>query len=316
MQDAPDPLALELVGLSRADWLRALQDLGEARGFLEPLGAAHHALFVEDGDTLVVTFESLPAIQALSEDGAPVGLEFVRELGWSQLAVISDRDTWFRDPDVYKFFDQLNDDGFFDDFEQVVFFGAGPCGYAAAAYSVACPGARVVAVQPQATLDPRLAGWDERFADKRRLCFTDRYGYAPEMLDAADHAFILYDPHEPLDAMHAALFHRSNVTRFRLPFMGSALLSDLLELDLLLPLLTSAAEGSLDVLTFSGLMRVRRDHPPYLRKLLARLESDGRSGLSEMLCENVVARMQAPRFRRKLEALRAARKATGSGTSD
>ncbi len=310
MQDTPDPLALDLVGLPYADWLSGLQELGDAHGFLEPLGQSHAALFVEDGDTLLVTFESFPAIQALSEDGAPNGLEFMRELGWSHLAVMSDRDTWFRDAEVYEFFDQLNDDGFFDDFERVVFFGAGPCGYAAAAFSVACPGARVLVLQPQATLDPRLAEWDERFADRRRLCFTDRYGYAPEMLDAADHAFVLYDPREPLDAMHAALFHRPNVTRLRMPFMGSALLGDMLELDLILPLLSAVAEGSLDVQTFSRLMRMRRDHPPYLRKLLTRLESDGRFGLAEILCENVVGRMQAPRFRRKLEALRAARRST------
>ncbi len=308
MQDAPEPIALDLVGLSHADWLKTLQELGEARGFLEPLGAQHNALFTEDGDTLVVTFESFPDIQALSEDGAPIGLDFVRELGWSNLAVITDRDTWFRDADVYEFFDHLNDDGFFDDFDRVVFFGAGPCGYAAAAFSVSCPGARVVAVQPQATLDPRICGWDGRFAGKRRLSFTDRYGYAPDMLDAADHAYVLFDPYEPLDAMHAALYRRSNVTRFRMPFMGNALLSDLLELDLLLPLLGAVADGRLDALTFSGLMRVRRDHPPYLRKLLARLEADGRLGLTEMLCENVAGRMQAPRFRRKLDALRSVRK--------
>jgi hypothetical protein len=50
--------------------------------------------------------------------------------------------------------------GFFDDFDQVVFYGAGQCGYAAAAFSVATPGATVVAIQPQATLDPRVTEWD------------------------------------------------------------------------------------------------------------------------------------------------------------
>jgi hypothetical protein len=42
------------------------------------------------------------------------------------------------------------DDGFFDEFEQVIFYGSGSSGYAAAAFSVAAPGATVIAVQPQA----------------------------------------------------------------------------------------------------------------------------------------------------------------------
>ena len=40
-------------------------------------------------------------------------------------------------------------------------------------------------MQPQATLDPRVAEWDDRFLHMRRTDFTDRYGYAPDMLDAA-----------------------------------------------------------------------------------------------------------------------------------
>ena len=65
---------------------------------------------------------------------------------------------WFRYPKVHAYFNRLVDDGFFDDLDKVVFYGAGPCGYAAATFSVAAPGATVVAIQPQATLDPRVTG--------------------------------------------------------------------------------------------------------------------------------------------------------------
>ena len=49
-------------------------------------------------------------------------------------------DTWFRDNRVYGYFDRLIADGFFEDFDTVIFYGAGSCGYAAAAFSVAAPG--------------------------------------------------------------------------------------------------------------------------------------------------------------------------------
>ncbi|KMK67335.1 hypothetical protein [Puniceibacterium sp. IMCC21224] len=304
--DETDLSSLDLRGLSGAEWLAALAKLGEQRGFFEPLGNAHSALFVEDGDTLLVSFETLPGIRALSDDGAPLGLEFVRELGWSHLALIASGDTWFRSRQVYAFFDQINDDGFFDEFSKVIFYGAGPCGYAAVAYSVSAPGAIVLALQPQATLNPRVADWDPRFAAQRRMNFTHRYGYAPEMMDAAQAGYVLFDPRERLDAMHAALFAGRNVTHFRLPFMGSALQTDLIELDLLFPLIRAAADDTLNTASFAELLRVRRDHVPYLRRLLAQLETNGRTRLAEMLCTNVVSRLPAPRFHRKLEALRAA----------
>lgn len=310
MQDETDLSKVNLSGLKRSQWIRAISKIGEDRGFSEPLGKRHHAVFVEAGNTLLVTFESLPGIETLSETATPLGWELVNKMGWSHLAVISGRDTWFRDGRVFEFFDALLDDGFFDDFDSVLFYGAGPCGYAAAAYSVAAPGARVVMLQPQATLDPRVTEWDERFSDKRRLNFTSRYGYAPDMLDAAQQAYVLYDPRETLDAMHSALFERSNVIRYRLPFMGDALQSDLLDLDLIVPILEAAASDTLDRERFAALLRARRIHPPYLRKLLSRLEQQGRLRLAEMLCQNVTRRLDAPRFRRRLDAIRAARLAS------
>ena len=80
------------------------------------------------------------------------------------------------------------DYGFFDELDQVVFYGSGPCGYAAAAFSVAAPGATVVAVQPQAKLDPRVTVWDSRHRKMRRADFTSRYGYAPDVLVIAEQA--------------------------------------------------------------------------------------------------------------------------------
>ena len=50
------------------------------------------------------------------------------------------------------------------------------------------------------------------------------------------------------------------------------------------------------------MMRARRDHPPYLRNLLASLDGDGREMLALALAQNVTSRMHAPRFTRRLSA--------------
>ncbi|KHQ53683.1 phosphoadenosine phosphosulfate reductase [Mameliella alba] len=300
MESHQSTFAPDLSHLSRSEWLGALRRIGEEQGFAEPMGKTHAAIFVEDGDTLIVSFESMSGIEALSETRTPIGFDMVGGAGWSSLSLLSHGDTWFRDPRVYAFFDQLQDDGFFDEFETVLFYGAGPCGYAAGAYSVTAPGARVLMLQPQATLDPRVAEWDDRFAEERRRDFTSRYGFAPEMIDAADKAWVIYDPRERLDAMHSALFEKPNVARYRAPFMGGALQADFRALDLLPGLLSAAAEDRLSPALFASMLRARRDHPPYLRRLLHRLDADGRTELTRILCENVVARMHAPRFRRRL----------------
>ncbi|MEM7520648.1 MAG: phosphoadenosine phosphosulfate reductase [Pseudomonadota bacterium] len=309
MKDETFTLETALVDLPQRAWLAAAEQIADEDGYVEDLGPNHHAIFIEDGTTLIVSFETLQGIQVLSDLAQPLGWDMIRAAGWSSLCLASNGDTWFRDPAVYAYFDRLADDGFFDEFDRVVFYGAGPCAYAAAAFSVSAPGAKVVAIQPQATLDPRLTEWDRRFTDLRKHDFTSRYGYAPEMLDAADQAFVLYDPYEQLDAMHAALFTRPNVTKLRMPFMGSALQTDLLEMEIWAPLLTAVAAGTLDRLAFAKLARARRDYRPYLRNLLDAVERDDRETLIEALCTNVATRLRGRRFVQRLNQLQAARAA-------
>ncbi|MCR8826516.1 hypothetical protein [Pseudosulfitobacter koreensis] len=303
MQNAADTFNPTLSGLSKDEWQGALAEIAGERGHFEHLGKRHFAAHVEQGDTLLVTFETVQGMRALSEDAIPMGWNMVRRHGWSHLCIGSDGDTWFRDPAVYAYFDRLIDDGFFDAYETVVFYGAGPCGYAAAAYSVASPGARVLAIQPQATLDVRVTDWDDRFVDMRRTDFSSRYGFAPDMLDAAAQAHVVYDPRETLDAMHAALFTRGNVQKLRTRHLGDAIQTHMINMDLIQPLLEQTAAGTLGTRSFAMLWRARRDYPPYLRAVLSALDIDKRTLLIRALCVNVTGRITAPRFARKLKEL-------------
>ena len=303
MQDGLEPYTLTLSDLSPAQWLEEMQELGDACGFFEPLGNHHNAAFIEKGDTLLVSFESLPAIQALSEDARPIGFDLAKAQDWSCLTVICNRDTWFRAGEVYGFFDQLTDDGFFEDFDRVIFFGAGPCGYAACAFSVAAPGATVIALEPQATLDPRMTEWDDRFVHMRKTNFTDRYGYAPDMLEAAKAAYVMYDPDDRLGAMHAALFERAGTKRFRARYLGGGMQSHLNQMGVLETLVTHAAEGTLDDRLFAELYRKRREHVLYCKKLFSVIEAQDRPAMAEAVCNYIVASFGALRNRSQLKAL-------------
>ena len=85
--------------------------------------------------------------------------------------------------------------------------------------------------------------------------------------------------------------------------MGDAIQTDLLEMDLLAPLLLAIADGSLTELDIAKMMRARRDHPPYLRNVLAALDGEQRETLAIALARNVTSRMHAPRFARRLAAI-------------
>lgn len=287
-----------------ADWFAALDEECEERGYFQPLGANHSSVFTDEGTTLLVTFETLAQIDPSNDDAEPLGFTLVAENGWSHLGIIAHSDTWFRDPAVYGYFDRLVDDGFFEDFDNVVFYGEGMCGYAAAAFSVAAPGATIIAIQPQATLDPTITEWDKRFTDKRRSCFTDRYGFAPDMLEAADRAFVFYDPEVTMDAIHASFFARPHVDLIRMRFFGGKLATSLISLGIRDQIINLAGDGKLTGVEIHKLLRARRGNGGYLRGLANALSDRNSHRLLATLCATVTNRMTAPRFKRRLVALR------------
>ncbi len=286
-----------------ADWLAAMETATEEDGYVQALGGRHWAFFHDDGPVLLVTFERAGAIRNYSPDHMPDGYRLARTKGWSHLCLIAEGDTRYRDPAVYRYFDRLIDDAFFEDFQNVLFYGTQMGAYAAAAYSVAAPGATVLAVQPVATLDPAVAGWDDRYRRARRLNFTDRFGFAPEMTEGAGQVFVIHDPTEREDAMHAALFHRAWVTHLRARRLGSSIEAALRKMNLFDRLLTEAAEGSLSPLSFARAFRERRTYGPYLRRLLALQTDAGRPAREMMICRSVVGRVKAPTFRKRLAEL-------------
>lgn len=300
MQDGGKLTDVALDGLEWEDWLARAEDILGDSGHVQPLGTRHAALFADRGTTLLVSFESHRQIEDMSQKSQPLGWQLAQALDWSHLCMACNGETWFRDRRVYGHMDRLIDDGFFEDFERVIFYGAGSCGYAAAAFSVAAPGAQVLAIQPQATLDPRIAEWDDRFLAMRRTDFDDRYGYAPDMLDAAAQAFVLYDPEIEPDAMHAALFTRPNVTKFRMRHLGPRLETALMRMNILFRMLAQLSAGKLDRLSLARLYRARHRDGGYQFSLLKATTRDDRHHLTTLLARSVLQQREAPPFRKAL----------------
>jgi hypothetical protein len=304
---------------SDADWLAIMDEIGSEAGYFSLLGKAHSAFFSDQGRVLLVSFETLSGIRAAGGGQMPLGYQIAAPRGWSSLTLVAHADTWFRDPSVWGYIDRLIDDAFFEDFDRVVFYGAGMGGYAAAAFSVAAPGATVLAIAPQASLSPEVAEWDRRFPAARRADFDSRFGYAPEMVDGAAQVYVLYDPWQQVDAVHAAMFRGAQVAKLRARHIGRDPQAEMARLGILRPLIDAACTGTLEPNRFYRLWRARRDHAHFLGRLVARVQGQNRPRRLVMVLRAALARVDHPRLRAALteaeaalnrQRVEAARKAT------
>ena len=288
--------------LAADDWLTPLEAIAEDDGYLERLGARHWAFFAEQGSTLLVTFDQLEEVRA-RDDRLPLMYGLARGRGWSILTLLAEGETFWRDRAVWGYFDRLVDDAFFDDFDQVLFYGAGAAGYAAATYSVTAPGARALLVAPRATMDPSMAGFDRRHRKARGLDFTSRYGFAPDMTEGASQVWLVHDPLNAADAAHAALFRRPWTTVLNARRTGERTESLLRSAGVLDKLIEDAVAGTLTPASYARLWRARRGNQAYLKAILAQATAARRPWAERLICQSVTRRMKAPRFARRLEEL-------------
>ncbi|MCF8512350.1 MAG: phosphoadenosine phosphosulfate reductase [Rhodobacteraceae bacterium] len=298
---APDSLAKAPADL-RDGLFQRLEELTADEGHFEAVGQHHWALFEDRGTTLLVTFDQLDPILA-SADGMPWGHGFAGERGWSHLCLMADGDTYFRDQAVYRHFDRLVDDAFFEDFDRVLFYGHGHGAHAACAFAVTAPGAQVLALNPRASLAGREVCWDRRTLPARQLDFTSRYGYAPDMLEGAGKVVVIHDLTLREEAMHSALFRAPWVTRLSAPLMGERIEWALRNMGVLPTLIEAAMAGKLTSALFATEWRKRRAFSPYLKALLEKAENAKRRGQAIAICRSVTQRLKAPHFARRLAKL-------------
>ncbi len=287
---------------SNDSWGQIARGLAGQTGFFRE-SPDHSFLFIPRSDTLVVTFDNLDLAMGKREDRRPWGFSFIEKQGWSMLGVMANGWTWYRDPWVWDQFDHLRDSGFFAGFKRVVFYGASMGGYAAAAFSAACPGADVVAISPQSTLDKEIVPWETRYHTAWGRDYSGRYGDAAVVSAAAAKVILIYDPYEPLDRGHAERFEAENVLRLRAPLLGHRLGSSLQQMGVLAPITMGALNGTLSAVDFYRLLRARKTSNRYQKELFRRALDRGRPDLARKLGRWVLTRGDNRFIRQGLLAL-------------
>lgn len=261
----------------RRAWLRHMGRVGADHGFFSRISTRHMALFVEEGETLVLSFDRAERLWDQGDSGVPLGFECVTALEYSLLSIIAIGRTWFRDDAVETLLKDLSDDDFFASYKDVLIVATGAdCGHAAARAAKYTPGAKVMLSRPVAAISATDAPFETRFKGARRINPDMPPPQGPEALQNAACTYILYDPAHRMEAAQAALFRAPGTTRIGLPHTGPALDRAVARGEALVSLTWHLQNGTLTAQQTRKILRpiLRRD-PGYLARLSHASEVDG-----------------------------------------
>lgn len=255
--------------------------------FAYALSADTHVRFVRRGPRLLVSFDvigapttDLSAVEAMTADTA-------EHEDWSILSLIARGPKGFRDAQTVAFFDAMVDSTLLDQFDDVLFHGAGSGGHAALGYALTAPLARVLALAPRApeVEDPASAG---------------RYTPDPASLDAAGTVWIVRDAGEPSTG-----FACERVQWLECSAPGGDVARWLVECDVLDDLLGEAMAGTLTRHGFFQVLRARRNNTLWLRRLVARLTEREHTVLAAIATREIGLSQNRKRYVRRFEQLKA-----------
>lgn len=261
----------------RHAWIENLGRIGADHGFFDRVSARHLTLFVEEGETLVLSFDRADRTWDQGDSGLPLGFECVTALEYSLLSILSIGRTWFRDGGVEAMLKNLAEDGFFASYKHVLIVATGAdCGHAAARAAQYIPGAKVLLSRPVAAISATHAPFETRFKAARRADPDTPPPLGPEALVQAASTCILFDPTNRAEAAQAALFRAPGTTRISLPHTGPALDRSLARGEALVPITRHLQAGTLTAQKTREILRpvLRRD-PSYLARLAHAAEAGG-----------------------------------------
>jgi len=274
----------------------------QSRGFFWE-GDENALMFAPRSKRLVVSFDN---ISIAREEGQrwPWGFKVLwQDMGCSVLGVMGVQRNWFRQEFVHDSFEALRDQGFFDQFDEILFYGASMGGFAALVYQQCAPGSNVLAIAPQSTLNRNVLPNEDRWGWTKKLDWEGRFNDAAGTLDTAGEVFILADPYYKPDYDQVSRLTGDNVTWLHTPFMGHQLPNAFVVMNIMKDLLYSAAGGTLTPQLFYKLFRARNDLPRFQHDLLMEAEKRGKIRSAIQICEYTLKKRKAGNIQRTLEKL-------------
>ena len=254
-------------------------------GFIKNL-PAHCVCFYPRSDTLLVTFDHVGSL-TIKQGRLPWAFGLAEKLGWSHLGNMTKQNDWFRHKSMFATYRTMRKEGFFESFDEVVFLGASMGGYAACAFSVVSPGARVVAFSPQSTLRRDLVPFETRFHNGRKLGdWTGPWVDSAHTVEKAKNVKLFYDPHFTGDAAHAARYKGGHIEHYPAPYLGHKVPTGLKAIGQFEPIVLAAVQDDLTQAKYRTLLRDRRREPLHALRVLKRAQKRGHNDLVKRVIAN------------------------------
>lgn len=238
---------------------------------------------------LIVTFE--PANQQHTRPPERFregwGHAFLRSCEYSALYVKPMAMDWYRQADLVSFFEKLNDLGFFQKFEETITYGASMGGFAALVFANLIGAKKVIALQPQTTLDLRKVPWETRFREGLKYDWASTYSDVSDHLRSPVNAFIIYDRWFRPDSAHVDRIcdTGANICRLNVPFVGHNIPKQLVDMKALRPLFLSIVEDRPFLHNFQKDVRKRRNSAGYYSLLEERPRVKESKIFSTIVCK-------------------------------
>lgn len=262
-------------------WLEDLRPGADSEGFMEK--NLHHSLmFVRrPSDRLLVTFDNLSNVNDSALDRGPWAYKVARDGGHSHLGVMAHVSDWYRNDNLIKRFQALAAEGFFNGYARVLFAGVSMGAFAALKFSALVPGAHVVAINPQSTLDPDLVPWENRFKNGQRQDWKLPFPDSAALTATAERVNLFYDPYHALDKKHINRFSGYNVRVFNCWFSSHKTAVFLRKIGALKPIMNHAIMDEITEREFYSLYRARRNLPWYRGAVSDYFRNKGRKELAD-----------------------------------
>ena len=255
------------------EWYQEIFPAGPSDGFFHKFGD-HAASFVDRGEhQLVISFDNLSDAGYPYTDIRPWAESFVRGNGWSHLGIYARGPSWYRDAKLIHFLENLRDDEFFARFGRVTLIGTSMGGFAALAFASLVPGAHVVAMSPQTTLDPLIVPWEDRFQKGQAQNWDLPYSDAATGLENAGKVYVIYDRFLEADQAHADRLPQDKIITLNAIGCGHKTAVALRRMEQLKPIMKLGITGKLTEANFYNMLRSRRDLLFYRKVMESHLEA-------------------------------------------
>jgi hypothetical protein len=235
-------------------------------------------------DTLFVTFEPAGGIgRTTSRYRHGWGATMFRQKGISCFCVKPKRKDWYTRPDLGQAFHRLRP--FLDQFDRVIAYGGSMGGFGALAYGDAMGADTIISINPQSTLDPSKAPWEDRYPVARTLDFSADFADAVGKYGTVRQVLIFSDRHYDYDERHTERLRAPNVTVINTPFVEHHVPEHLQRIRALGYIVTSVHDDTFDPQVFYSKMRGRRTLRRYADVMLSKTE--GRPHLHRIVQDHV-----------------------------